>query len=79
MVRVQLRHTLDQDPTGVNGLRAVALIGQDEESLAIWSRNALQSGESGWGVSYFVCAQLTPSQMSCTHPLSVPIATVGYF
>lgn len=47
VVRIQLRHMLDQDPTGVNGLRAVALIGQDEESLAIWSRNALQSGEGG--------------------------------
>ena len=45
-VRVQLRHTLDQDPAGINGLRAVVLIGQDEESLAVWSRDVLHSGES---------------------------------
>lgn len=49
IVRDQLRRTLGQDPTGINGLRSVALIGQDEESLAIWSRNVLQSGDSGLG------------------------------
>ena len=48
-VRAQLRHRLDQDPTGINGLRSVVLIGQDEESLAIWSSNALQSGEGRFG------------------------------
>lgn len=57
-IRVQLRHTLGQDPTGINGLRAVALIGQDEETLAIWSHNALQSGESEWDPRCFVCMQL---------------------
>ncbi|KAF9647283.1 HECT-domain-containing protein [Thelephora ganbajun] len=46
VVRTQLRHTLGQDPTGINGLRAVVLIGQDEESLKIWSRNVLQTGEN---------------------------------
>ena len=58
-VRTQLRHTLDQDPTGINGLRSAVLIGQDEESLAIWSRNALQTGESGWDASRFSRTQLT--------------------
>jgi ubiquitin-protein ligase E3 C len=52
VVRVQLRHTLDQDPTGINGLRAMVLIGQDEESLAVWSRNVMQSGESEWDSSF---------------------------
>lgn len=46
IVRIQLRHILDQDPAGINGLRAAVLIGQDEDSLAIWSRNILQLGES---------------------------------
>ena len=59
VVRAQLRHTLDQDPTGINGLRSVVLIGQDEESLAIWSRHALKSGEGGWNASYFACTELT--------------------
>lgn len=59
VVRTQLRHTLDQDPTGINGLRSVVLIGQDEESLAIWSRHVLQSGESGWNVSHFARTELT--------------------
>lgn len=58
-LRVQLRHILDQDPTGINGLRATVLIGQDEESLEIWSRNVLQSGESEWVPSFLVCIQLT--------------------
>lgn len=57
-VRVQLRHTLNQDPTGIKGLRAVILIGQHEESLAFWSRNVLQSGESERDPSYFVHTQL---------------------
>jgi len=78
-VRVQLRHTLDQDSTGINGLRAVVLIGQDEESLAIWSRNVLQSGESEWDSSCFVCTQLNLSQMSYTHPHLDPIAIAGCF
>ena len=51
-VRVQLRHALDQDPTGINGLRAVVLIGQDEESLTIWSRDVLHSGESERDLPY---------------------------
>jgi len=59
VVRAQLRHTLDQDPTGIDGLRSVVLIGQDEESLAIWSRHVLQSGESGWNVSRFACTEVT--------------------
>lgn len=45
IVRIQLRNALEQDPGGIDGLRAVTFIGQDEESLAIWSRNVLQSGE----------------------------------
>ena len=47
-VRIQLRHVLEEDPAGINGLRAIVLIGQDEDSLAIWSRNILQLGESKW-------------------------------
>jgi ubiquitin-protein ligase E3 C len=60
IVRVRLRPVLEQDPAGINGLRAVALIGQDEESLAIWSRNVLQSGESKCGPLRLPCVQLTP-------------------
>ena len=60
IVRIRLRHALEQDPAGINGLRAVVLIGQDEESLAIWSRNVLQSGESKWGPLCLLCVQLTP-------------------
>lgn len=56
-VRVQLRHALDQDSAGIDGLRAVVLVGQDEESLAIWSRNVLQSGESEWDPSYLISTQ----------------------
>lgn len=59
IVRNQLRYALERDPVGINGLRAVALIGQNEESLAIWSHNVLQSGESKWGPSFLLCAQLT--------------------
>lgn len=78
-VRVQLRHTLDQDPTGINGLRAAVLIGQDEESLAIWSRNALQSGAGEWDSSRLVCTQLNLSQMSYMGLHLDPIAIVGCF
>jgi len=79
VVRLQLRHTLDQDPTGINGLRAAVLIGQDEKSLAIWSRNVLQSEESEWDSSFFVCTQLNISQMSYTHLLLDPIVIAGCF
>ena len=61
VLRVQLRHILDQDPAGISGLRAVVLIGQDEESLEIWSHNVLQSGESECDPSCFVCTQPTLS------------------
>ena len=79
VVRLQLRHTLDQDPTGINGLRAAVLIGQDEKSLAIWSHNVLQSEESKWDSSFFVCTQLNIFQMSYTHPLLDPIVIAGCF
>ena len=48
IIRIQLRYTLEQDPAGITGLRAMVLIGQDEESLAIWSRNILRLGEGKW-------------------------------
>ena len=50
IVRIQLRHALEQDLSGINGLRTIVLIGQDEESLEIWSRNAIHSGEGKWAL-----------------------------
>lgn len=59
VVRVRLRNILERDPTGIDGLRAVTLIGQDEESLAIWSRNVLQLGESKRDSLFLLYPQLT--------------------
>ena len=59
IVRKQLRNVLERDPAGVGGLRTVAFIGQDEESLAIWSRSVLQSGESK-RCPYLSCARGSP-------------------
>lgn len=78
VVRAQLRRTLNQDPTGINGLRSVVLIGQDDESLAIWSCHVLQSGGSESGVSCFMCVPLTLPQMSYTRPLLARTAIAGY-
>lgn len=44
-VRRQLRQTLAENVTGIVGLRCLAVLGQDEEALALWSNAVLGAGE----------------------------------
>lgn len=44
-VRQELRKTFEQDVTGIMGMRCLALIGQDEQALGMWSMAMISSGE----------------------------------
>ncbi|KAI0357322.1 HECT-domain-containing protein [Trametes cingulata] len=56
-LRQQLRHTFDQDITGLTGLRCLVLLGQDEDALGRWSsvvlasrKDVLQQADHSWVV-----------------------------
>jgi hypothetical protein len=73
-VRNGLKQVLRDDTKGINGLRALVLIGRDEDALALWSSNMDQAGMlvldqsdtsiANWGFTCSPFVSLTRSRCS---------------
>lgn len=67
-IKRELRRLFEQDITGIEGLRCLILIGQDQDALGRWSTAIVNSKQGAFALPSYATLAYLPSDHILRHP-----------